>query len=101
MQKMTRRAALAAIPAMGAVATVPAMAKPALSPDERIEAAIEDLKAAVKAKLPDAAIYVREVNEISRLSVMVMTDVGDQEAGTVKHERAGLAYGKPTRFGES
>lgn len=55
MQKMTRRAALAAIPAMGAAAAVPAMAKPVRTPRERLNAAIDELKAAVSAMDPLAA----------------------------------------------
>lgn len=49
MQKMTRRAALAAIPAMGAAAAVPAMAQ---SPHDRLEAAVAELKAAMLALDP-------------------------------------------------
>lgn len=55
MQKMTRRAALAAIPAMGAAATVPATAAPAITPRERLNAAIDELKAAVTAMDPLAS----------------------------------------------
>lgn len=52
---ITRRRALtsiAAIPAMGTAAIVPAMAEPIITPRERLDAAIVELKAAAEALDP-------------------------------------------------
>lgn len=59
MEKITRRTMLAAVPAMGTAAIVPAMAEPVkapiITPRQRLNAAIDELKAAVTAMDPLAA----------------------------------------------
>ena len=53
MTKATRRHILKAIPAVAVGATVTFPAKAELSVDERIEAAVEEMSAALQAKFPD------------------------------------------------
>jgi len=66
--------------------------QPLQSPDERIEAAVEELKLAYREKWPDAPIYVRDLDRGEGGMILIMTDVGDQAPGTIKHERVGAGW---------
>lgn len=63
MSNITRRRAftsIAAIPAIGTAALVPAMAAPFVTPRERVEAAIEELKSAMMALDPSISHFSHE-----------------------------------------
>lgn len=71
--------------------------QPLLSPDERIEAAIEEIKLAYREKWPDEPIYVRDLDNIDKGMVLIMTGVNDQAPRTMQHERLGSAWRKKGR----
>lgn len=68
--------------------------QPLLSPDERIAAAIEEIKLAYREKWPDKPIYVRDLDNIDTGMVLIMTCVGDQAPRTIEHERIGAGWRK-------
>lgn len=93
---ITRRLFLCNTAAAGATVTVgsAAVAEPAkpLTPDERIEAAIEEIKAAYGEKWPDAPIHIRDFDNLVSGMVIILTHVDNQPAGTIKHERVGAGW---------
>lgn len=93
---ITRRLFLrntAAAGAVGATIAAPAVAEPAqpLSPDERIEAAIEEIKAAMWEKWPNAPLNITDCDNGDTGMVIIVTHLGDDEPGMVRHRRIGTA----------
>lgn len=71
--------------------------QPLLSPDERIDAAIEEIKLAYREKWPDEPIYIRDLDNIDNGMVLIMTSDGIQAPRTIKHERVGAGWRKKGR----
>lgn len=73
------------------------------SPDERIEAAVEEIKLAYREKYPNAPIYVRDLDNITEGCLIFLTNVQNQAPGTIDHERVGSGWrargGERTRKG--
>jgi hypothetical protein len=96
---ITRRLFLsntAAVGAVGAAIAAPApaeAAQPPLTPDERIEAAIEEIKAAYLEKWPDAPINITDCDNIDNGMVIIVTHCANDKPGAIKHRRIGLARG--------
>lgn len=94
MQKITRRAALsgiAAISATGAAGAAIAEAK-AQSTDERINAALAELQAAVQAKYPNWRVQVRNDIQHARIGSELRRDPNP-------HCQAILVYTSDERYG--
>lgn len=66
--------------------------QPLLSPDGRIEAAIEEIKLAFREKWPDAPIYIRDLDKIDSGMMIIMTHVDKQVPGSIEHERVGAGW---------
>ena len=62
------------------------------SPDERIEAAIEEIKLAYREKYPKAPLYVRDLDNITEGCLIFLTNVHTQAPGTIEHERVGAGW---------
>jgi hypothetical protein len=112
--RFSRRAllgAIASIPAIGAataafatVATSPkvfpnfgsipaAPAEPTVppTPDERIAAAIEEIKAAFWEKWPNAPLRIVDTDNIDNGLILFLSHVADDKPGEVRYRRDGLA----------
>lgn len=63
-----------------------------LSTDERIEAAIEEIKLSYWEKWPDAPIYIRDLDKIDSGMVIIMTHVDNQAPRSIEHERVGAVW---------
>lgn len=63
-----------------------------LSPDERIEVAIEEIKLAYREKWPDAPIYIRDLDKVDSGMVIIMTHVDNQAPCSIEHERVGAGW---------
>lgn len=61
------------------------------TPDERIAAAIEEIKAAFWEKWPDAPLRIIDVDNIADGTVIILSHVSADKPGEVRHERKGLA----------
>ena len=91
--------AAASIPAVAGAAALPLTAVPqvapasglALTPDERITAAIDEIKAAFWEKWPDAPLRIIDTDNIDSGLVLVVSHCRDDNPGEVRHERTGLA----------
>ena len=98
--------AIAAVPAIGALATPPKVfpdfgrtpAKPALTPDVRIAAAIEEIKAAFWEKWPDAPLRIVDTDNIEDGLILILSHVHGDEPGQVSHRWDGLARDGVERF---
>lgn len=66
--------------------------QPLLSPDQRIEAAIEEIKLAYREKWPNAPIYVRDLDNITDGCLIFLTNVNSQAPGSIEHERIGKGW---------
>ena len=66
-------------------------AEPGLTPDERIEAAVNEIIAAFREKYPNCPIRIRDFDNIDEGMVCVITHIGDDADGSISYERAGLA----------
>lgn len=62
------------------------------SPDERIEAAVEEIKLAYREKYPNAPLYVRDLDNITEGCLIFLTNVRDQAPGSIEHERVGPGW---------
>lgn len=73
------------------------------SPDQRIEAAVEEIKLAYREKYPNAPLYVRDLDNITEGCLIFLTNVDSQAPGTIEHERVGSGWrargGERTRKG--
>ncbi|GAA2885565.1 hypothetical protein GGQ99_005069 [Aminobacter niigataensis] len=92
---ITRRLFLrqTAVAGVGATVGSTAVAEPIqpLTPDERIEAAIEEIKAAYWQKWPDAPIRIRDQDNGTDGMILIFTHLECDEPGAVNHERIGRA----------
>lgn len=92
---ITRRLFLRNTAAVGATVTVgtAAVAEPIqpLTPDQRIEAALEEIIAAYREKWPDAPIRIRDQDNGTDGAIIIITHCGKDEPGEVNHERVGRA----------
>ncbi|AZO42949.1 hypothetical protein EJ076_18520 [Mesorhizobium sp. M7D.F.Ca.US.005.01.1.1] len=87
-----RLALLGGLSAAAAFAAVPkAQASLPLTPDERIAAAIEEIKAAFWEKWPDAPLRVIDIDNIRDGMVIVLSHVSTDKPGEVVYQRKGLA----------
>ena len=62
------------------------------SPDDRIEAAVEEIKLAYREKFPNASVYVRDLDNITNGCLIFLTNVPGQAPGTIEHERIGPGW---------
>lgn len=67
------------------------------TPDERIEAALEEIKAAYREKWPDAPIRINDCDNGTNGMIIVLTHCGHDKLGEIRHERTGSA--RPTEGG--
>lgn len=93
---ITRRLFLRNTAAAGATVTVGsavAVAEPAkpLAPDERIAAAIEEIKVAFLEKWPNVPIRISDIDNGTSGVILIVTHCEDDKPGEVHHEREGLA----------
>jgi len=93
---LSRRLFLQNVPpalAVGTTVAAPAIAEAAapLSANERIDAAVEEIKAAFMEKWPNSALYIRDFDHIDRGMLLFLTDVGGQTAPLV-HEKVGRGH---------
>ncbi len=95
---ITRRIFLRHTAAAGAAVavTAPAVADPVQppTPDERIAAAIEEIKAAFWQKWPDAPLRIVDTDDRDNGMVIILSHVGDDKPGSVDHVRNGAARRK-------
>ncbi|RUT88115.1 MULTISPECIES: hypothetical protein [unclassified Mesorhizobium] len=84
-------AGLGALSVLPAAKTGSEAAPVSLTPDERITAAIEEIKAAFWEKWPDAPLRIIDVDNIADGMVMVLSHIEAYKPGEVRHERKGLA----------
>ncbi|TIM94399.1 MAG: hypothetical protein E5Y34_30930 [Mesorhizobium sp.] len=90
--KVSRRLALLGGLSAAAFAVAPrAHAALPLTPDERITAAIEEIKAAFWEKWPDAPLRIMDVDNIKDGMAIILSHVETDKPGDVRHERKGLA----------
>lgn len=61
------------------------------TPDERITAAIEEIKAAFWEKWPDAPLRIIDMDNIKDGMIIVLSHVAGDKPGDVSYERKGLA----------
>lgn len=83
----------AAASAVGATLTVPAVAEPVhpITPDERITAAIDEIKAAMWEKWPDAPIRITDCDNGDNGMILIVTHLEKDKPGSVHHNRIGAA----------
>lgn len=95
MTVFTRRGIMAAFASLsagaGATIAAPAIAKPALSPDERIDAALDEIVAAFREKWPNCPIRINDCDNIDTGMILIIAHCGEDEAGSIHHDRSGLA----------
>ncbi|ESZ68181.1 hypothetical protein X727_23170 [Mesorhizobium sp. L103C119B0] len=61
------------------------------TPDERIAAAIEEIKAAFWEKWPNAPLRIMDTDNVKDGMILVLSHVGPDKPGEVRHQRNGLA----------
>lgn len=89
---MNRRQFLRTAPVVAGAIAVPAFAEPTpLTPDERIEAAIEEIKVAFREKWPDCPVRITDYDNETQGMVLVLTHVSDDAPGSVHYDRGGTA----------
>lgn len=93
---ITRRLFLrhtAAAGAAGATIAAPAVADAAepMTPDERISAAIEEIKIAFWEKWPDCPLRIVDTDNGSNGGLIILSHVGKDRSGEVHYERNGTA----------
>lgn len=87
----TAAAGAAVIAANHADAVVSAVAEPKLTPDERINRAIDEIKAAFWEKWPEAPLRIADYDNIDNGMVLIVSHVGGDKPGEVRHNRDGAA----------
>jgi ABC-type glycerol-3-phosphate transport system substrate-binding protein len=65
--------------------------EPGLTPDERIEAAVNEIIAAFREKYPNCPIRVRDFDNLNKGMVCVITHIASDPPDSLIYERAGLA----------
>jgi hypothetical protein len=92
---ITRRLFLrhTAVAGVGASIAAPAVAEPVrpLTPDERITAAIAEIRAAFHEKWPGTTVYSRDCDNLTEGMVIVMNPDPSSKDGTDTIERVGRA----------
>lgn len=92
---MNRRTFLRAAPAAGTVLVVPALAiaeaKSAMTPDERIDAAIAEIVIALRERYPNCPIRIDDMDNLDQGCMTIITHCGQDEAGAVNFRRRRLA----------
>ncbi|MEI8715863.1 hypothetical protein [Mesorhizobium sp. ISC11] len=81
---------------LGALSVLPPnvaanLASTSPTPDERITAAIEEIKAAFWEKWPDAPLRIMDIDNIADGMVIILSHVEADKPGDVRYERTGLA----------
>lgn len=88
---MNRRQFLRTAPVVAGAIAVPALAEPKpVTPDERIEAAVEEIMSACREIWQDCPIIVTDVFDTDRRSILIACNV-ERDPGTVLHRRLGTA----------
>ncbi len=92
---LNRRSFLRAAPAAGAALAVPALAiaeaKPALTPDERIDAALSEIVIAFRERYPNCPIRIDDMDNLDQGCMTIITHCGQDEAGAVNFRRRNFA----------
>lgn len=88
---LNRRTFLRTAPAAGAVLAVPALAiaeaKPVMTPDERIDAALAEIVIALRERYPNCPIRVDDIENIDTGVIMIVTHCADDKPGTINRRR--------------
>ncbi len=91
---LNRRSFLRNVPAAGVALTVPAAAiaqtKPILTPDERIDAALAEIIAALRERYPNCPIRADDMDNLDQGCITIITHCGKDEPGTVNFRRRRL-----------
>ncbi len=92
---MDRRTFLAAAPMVAVAPMSMASSGRAMTPDERIASAIEQIAMAFREKYPNCPIRVEDCDNGSDGMLLVLTYVGNDEPGSLNHKLLGSARRKP------
>jgi len=97
---LNRRSFLRSAPAAGVALTVPAVAlaekKPALTPDERIDAALAEIVIALRERYPNCPIRLDDIDNSDQGVITIITHCTNDQPGTVNFRRRKLSTGKAT-----
>lgn len=100
---LNRRSSLRAAPAAGAVLAVPALAiaeaKPVMTPDERIDAALAEIVIALRERYPNCPVRIDEMDNFDQGCLVIATHCGEDQPGQVNFRRRKLDAAGFIRFG--
>lgn len=80
-----------AIPIAGAGIAAPSIAGAAMTPDERIDAAISEITAAFREKWPDCPLRIDDYDNIDTGMIVIVSHVGADDPGSIRYRRTGTA----------
>lgn len=96
---LNRRSFLRNVPAAGVALTVPAVAiaqsKPALTPDERIDAALAEIVIALRERYPNCPIRIQNYDLNENGMINIITHCDDDAPGTLHRRDRKLSGVKP------
>lgn len=90
---VSRRSFVRAAPFAGVALTVPSVmkaAKPEMTPDERIDAALAEIVAALRERYPNCPIRADDMDNLDQGCITIITHCGDDTPGTVNYRRRRL-----------
>lgn len=62
-----------------------------MTPDERIEAALDEIKAALLERWPNAPLRITDCENTRDRMILILTHCAKDKPGAVRHERIGTA----------
>jgi len=90
---VSRRSFLRAAPIAGVALTVPAVAvaaKPEMTPDERIDAALAEIVIAFRERYPDCPIRIDDMDNRNTGCIVIVTHCADDAPNKVNFQRRRL-----------
>ncbi|HCH72604.1 MAG TPA: hypothetical protein DFK19_12610 [Ochrobactrum sp.] len=90
---LNRRSFLRAAPIAGVALTAPAVAvaaKPKMTPDERIDAALAEIIIALRERYPNCPIRADDMDNLDQGCITIITHCGNDAQGTVNFRRRKL-----------